>query len=140
MSVSHFRFGAVALKSRSMRSSWTGGPALSPERRRRWITERMTFSEHNRQIRRSLATGPGPALIPSAMNRYPKAGSSPVMVEGSVDQVSFFPVPGRDGAGGPLVVGLSGEIQYPAGHCHRNPDRGVPGSQLSDQRVHHFLD
>ncbi|GAA3310905.1 hypothetical protein GCM10017710_08730 [Arthrobacter ramosus] len=36
-----------------------------------------------------------------------------VMIDGGVDQMRFFPVPGRDGVGGPLVVGLSGEIQYP---------------------------
>lgn len=62
-----------------------------------------------------------------------------MVIDGGVDQVRFFPAPGRDGVGGPLVVGLSREIQYPAGHCHWNPDRGVPGSQLSDQRVHHFF-
>jgi hypothetical protein len=45
------------------------------------------------------------------------------------------PISDRDRVGGLLVVGLSGEIQYPAGHCHGNPDRGVPGSQLADQRV-----
>lgn len=62
-----------------------------------------------------------------------------MVIDGGVDQVRFFPVPGGDGVGGPLVVGLSGEIQYPAGHCHGNPDWGVPGSQLADQRAHHFF-
>lgn len=44
-----------------------------------------------------------------------------VVIDGSVDQVRFFPVPGRDRVGGPLVVGLSGEIQHLSRTLPREP-------------------
>jgi hypothetical protein len=57
-----------------------------------------------------------------------------VDVDDGVGQVGVDEIPITDRVGRPLVEGLSGEAQHPAGHRHREPLDG----ELSDQRVHHF--
>ena len=55
-------------------------------------------------------------------------------VDDGVGQVRIVEVPIADGGGLPLVEGLGGEAEHPAGHRHRDP----LGGELLDQRVHHF--
>jgi hypothetical protein len=57
-----------------------------------------------------------------------------VDVQCGVDQVRVVPVALADRAGQPLVVGLRGEAQHPAGHR----DGNVLGGEFTDQRVDHF--
>jgi hypothetical protein len=57
-----------------------------------------------------------------------------VDVTSRVDQVCIVEIPLRDGVLAPLVEGLGGEAEYPAGHR----DRDAVGGQVEDQRVHHF--
>ena len=51
-----------------------------------------------------------------------------------VGQVSVVPITLRDGVSEPLIEGLFGEAQYPAGHR----DGDTVDGQFTDQRVHHF--
>jgi len=55
-----------------------------------------------------------------------------VDVDGGVDQVRVGPVPVGHGLGLPLVEGLLGEAEHPAGHR----DGDLVGGQVEDQRVH----
>lgn len=57
-----------------------------------------------------------------------------VDVDDDVDQVRVVVVAVADRLGLPLVEGLLGEAQYPAGHRNRD----VAGGEVEDQRVHHF--
>jgi hypothetical protein len=57
-----------------------------------------------------------------------------VDVDRGVDEVGVVPVALADGVGAPLVEGLLGEPEHPAGHRDRDP----VGGQVHDQREHHF--
>lgn len=91
-------------------------------------TDQILWLLHSRCTRFS------PALMPwagssSAMNRYPKAGSSR-WIQGRVDQVRIRPVPVRDRVGLPFVERLFGEAKHPAGHLHGDS----VGGKVKDQR------
>jgi hypothetical protein len=68
MSVSHNRFGAVAVNSRSTRSSCTGGPALRVRPRFFAKTDQIRCWEHSRATRFSPVAMPR-SRSSSAMNR-----------------------------------------------------------------------
>ena len=55
-------------------------------------------------------------------------------VEQRARQVRLVEFPVSDGVGEPAVVGLAGELQYPARDHHRYPF----GGQLTNERVHHL--
>ena len=55
-------------------------------------------------------------------------------VEGGVHQVGVIPVPLADRVSSPLVEGLGGESEHPAGHRDGDPVSG----KVEDQRVLHF--
>jgi hypothetical protein len=57
-----------------------------------------------------------------------------VDVVGGVDQVRVVPVALAHRVGLPLVEGLCGEAQHPAGHR----DGDLLGGEFTDQRVDHF--
>ena len=68
MSVSHNRFGVVAVNVRSTRSSWTGGPGVRLRPRlRAWLLNLCCWV-HSRLTRLRLAVIPTPASS-SVMNR-----------------------------------------------------------------------
>ena len=68
MSVSHNRFGVVAVNARSTKSSWTGGPEVRLRPRlRAWLLKIRCFV-HSRLTRLRLAVMPWPASS-SVMNR-----------------------------------------------------------------------
>ncbi|KRB43026.1 hypothetical protein ASD90_21815 [Terrabacter sp. Root181] len=75
MSVSHSRFGRSEVKSRLTRSSCTGGPGRRDLPRLRACRDTRLACEHSRHIRRSETAWPA-SMTSSAMNRYPKPGSS----------------------------------------------------------------
>jgi hypothetical protein len=56
-----------------------------------------------------------------------------VDVHGGVDQVGVVVVAVGDRLDAPLVEGLLGEAQHPAGHR----DRDLVGGEVEDQRVYH---
>lgn len=76
----------------------------------------------------------------SWISRYPKVsgprrGFPERRLRGGL---GFFPVAVTDRVSTPLLEGLAGEFQYPAGHQHRHPHKGFRGGQFKDQREHHF--
>ena len=75
MSVSHTMFGPGAVKSRSTRSSCTGGPGFLDRPRLRACAETIPACEHTFHTRRSDTSCPASASS-SAMSRYPNPGSS----------------------------------------------------------------
>jgi hypothetical protein len=90
-----------------------------------------------------LGAQPGDPVLPGGDAAFAELiGDEPVAergivgvdVVGGVDQVRVVPVTLTDRIGQPLVVGLCGEAQHPAGHRHRD----VLGGEFTDQRVDHF--
>ncbi len=116
MSVSHSWFGAAAVNSRSTRSSWTGGPGLRSgaalpgvhrEQIRCWVHSRLT------RFRQALHAPVGELVGDEPVAEL---GVVVVDVDRGVDQVRVVPVPLGDRVGAPLVEGLLGEAEHPAGH------------------------
>jgi len=68
MSVSQSWSPQVAVKLRSTRSSWTGGPALRVRPRFLAKTDQMPYSDQMRHTRRSLTWWPT-SMSSSAMKR-----------------------------------------------------------------------
>ncbi len=57
-----------------------------------------------------------------------------VSVERGIGSVRLVAFGGGDGVGQPAVVGLSGDLEYPARHRHGDS----VGGEVTDERVAHF--
>ena len=135
MSVSHSRFGAVAVKLRSTRSSWTGGPGFLPLRA--FLAAETAPPPVGRadpphgpvDSRRGRRLGPH---RPGTGSRTPgrRRGRRRRRWPGRPRRVRAS----LTGHGEPAVVGLAGELKDPARHRDGDP----VGGELTDERVHHF--
>ena len=132
MSVSHNRSGAGAVHRRATRSSWTGGPGVRCRPGlRAWRPDQALLGA---QPVDAVAAG-GDPQAGELVGDEPVAelGVVVVDVDRGVDEVGVVPVALADGIGAPLVEGLLGEPEHPAGHR----DRDLVGGQVCDQREHH---
>ena len=93
----------------------------------------MRSWEHRRQTRRSLTLEAGIGQLVGD-EAIAEGRIVVVDVDGRVDQVRLVPVALADRVPAPLVEGLGGEAQHPAGHRDGKP----VGGKVKDQRVLHF--
>ena len=134
MSVSQTRSGAGALKFRWTRSSWTAGPG-----RLQCLAALLRGRRPDPVLR---AQPPDPAFAHVVARSLELVGDEAVAelgvvgvdVDDGVDQVGVVESRWQIGSAAPLVEGLGGEAEHPAGQPHREP----LGGQFTDQRVRHF--
>ncbi len=133
MSVSQRWPAAVAVKRRVARSSCAGGP-LCGSGRDSWRTRSRSAAYETDS--RPGGSPPATTGSPAFVGDEPVAERGVVVVNAvrGVDQVRIVPIPLRHRILAPLIEGLSGEAQNPAGHR----DGYSVGGEVEDQRVDYF--